>query len=365
MLTFGTGGGLGARPLYAVEFIIQREEQTDSTTVETKAVRVTCGRDWSAYNMSQTHEGEHFVTLLRDLCDTIPQPVKKGSGRPRLPLSDMLFGIGVKVYSTMSTRRAMSDLRNAHVDGVLDKVPSCTSIFRYLEDESLTPVLKDLIERSALPLKSVETDFAVDSSGFATTTYHRWFDHKWGREVKEAQWVKAHLICGIKTNVVTAAEVGTARSADSPFLIPLVNTTAQSFKVRELSADRAYSAHKNLRAVEAVGGEPFIAFKYTSSGNTQDGLWNRMYHYYNLRRAEFLQHYHKRSNIETTFAMIKAKFGSSVRSKTPAAQVNEVLAKVLCHNIVVLIHSMYGLGIAPVFSSLVGSSAETPALAPY
>ena len=73
-----------------------------------------------------------------------------------------------------------------HTDGLLDKVLSFTSVFRYLEDPNLAPILKDLIERSGLPLKSVEYDFAVDSSGFPTSTYHRWFDHKWGREIKES-----------------------------------------------------------------------------------------------------------------------------------------------------------------------------------
>lgn len=60
-------------------------------------------------------------------------------------------------------------------------------------------------------------------------------------------------------------------------------------------------------------------------------------------------HYHKRGNVESTFSMIKRKFGDSLRSKTSTAQVNETLAKVLCHNVVVLIHEMYELGIAPVF----------------
>ena len=49
----------------------------------------------------------------------------------------------------------------------------------------------------------------------------------------------------------------------------------------------------------------------------------RTYHYYNLNRADFLAHYHKRSNVETTFSMIKAKFGGAVRSKTPVAQVSQ------------------------------------------
>jgi hypothetical protein len=46
---------------------------------------------------------------------------------------------------------------------------------------------------------------------------------------------------------------------------------------------------------------------------------------------------------------IKSKFGDAVRSKTPTAQVNEVLCKVLCHNVCVLIQSMYELGIQPTF----------------
>lgn len=69
-------------------------------------------------------------------------------------------------------------------------------------------------------------------------------------------------------------------------------------------------------------------------------------------REEFLAHYHKRSNVATTFSMIKRKVGDSLRSKTDTAQVAETMAKVLCHNIVVLIHEAYELGIAPVFGRM-------------
>jgi hypothetical protein len=47
--------------------------------------------------------------------------------------------------------------------------------------------------------------------------------------------------------------------------------------------------------------------------------------------------------------MMKRKFGDSIRSKTDVAMTNEVLRKILCHNLVVLIHEMYELGIDPVF----------------
>jgi transposase len=64
-----------------------------------------------------------------------------------------------------------------------------------------------------------------------------------------------------------------------------------------------------------------------------------------LKNGEFLEYYHKRSNAETTFHMIKSKFGDSVRSETEVAQINEVLLKVLCHNICVVIQEMFELGI--------------------
>ena len=40
---------------------------------------------------------------------------------------------------------------------------------------------------------------------------------------------------------------------------------------------------------------------------------------------------HRRSNVETTFSMIKGKFGERLKSKTHTTQVNEVLCKVLAH----------------------------------
>ncbi len=76
-----------------------------------------------------------------------------------------------------------------------------------------------------------------------------------------------------------------------------------------------------------------------------------MYFYYTYNQSWFMQQYHKRSNVETTFHMIKSKFGDSLRSKTTTAQINEALCKVLCHNLCCLIQSMFELNIKPEFWS--------------
>jgi hypothetical protein len=74
-------------------------------------------------------------------------------------------------------------------------------------------------------------------------------------------------------------------------------------------------------------------------------LWKRMYHFYKYNAAEFNAHYHKRSNAESTFSMVKARFGNKLMSKMERAQINECLAKVLCHNLCVIIQSRHELGI--------------------
>ena len=333
--------------IHALDLAVQRDGDTAGEVIAPGTQPLTYKQEWPAYNAAQRYEEALFGKLLRELCDTIEQP-PQGKGRPRLPLADMVFAAGLKVYSEKSGRRAMTKIRIAHALEQLDAAPSFNSILRYLKKPELTPLLEELVVKSALPLQAVEQDFAVDSSGFSTSVYNRWFDHKWGKERTEAQWVKAHIACGVKTNIVTAVKVTKGNASDTRYFLPLLNATSANFNVREVSGDKAYLSKANLAAVAALGAYAYIPFKVNSTSDhghhKRDLLWERAYHFFHLHREKFLAHYHKRSNVETVFHMIKAKFGGAVRAKSFTAQVNEVLVKILCHNIVVLIHSVFELG---------------------
>jgi transposase len=63
--------------------------------------------------------------------------------------------------------------------------------------------------------------------------------------------------------------------------------------------------------------------------------------FYDEHREYFMMHYHKRSNAETVFSMIKRKFGNHLYSKSDRGQVNEILCKALAHNICVLIQEYF------------------------
>jgi transposase len=332
---------------------IKQEQNADGTTTVTKTVmfaaeeKTTYPQNWTAYNRAQTNEQDKFLALLADLCSGTATKQPK-TGRPRLPLSDAIFNVTFKVYSTFSQRRFMSDLREAYSRGYITKVPHFNSISNYLEDPELTVILRDLIVKSSLPLQAVETNFAADSSGFTTSRFTRWFDVKYGKERAKQDWVKVHLMCGVKTNIVTAVEIEGQHANDSKLLPSLTATTALNFTMNEVSADKGYSSKNNAEVISKFGATPFISMKETDKG-LGGGKWAEMYHYFNFRKQEFLKHYHLRSNVESTFSMMKRKFGDSLRSKTDVAMVNETLCKILCHNLVVLIHEMCELGINPVF----------------
>ncbi len=178
--------------------------------------------DWTAYNSAQSEEKRRFVELLADLCSTIPQPVQHGRGRPRLPLSDMVFASVYKVYVGFSSRRFTSDLREAYTAGLIDSRPHFNSVSNYLSKPELTDILKELITASSLPLKAIETDFAVDSSGFSTCRYVRWFNKRWGRETDNREWVKVHLMCGVNTKIVTAVDVSGWAANDTNYFVQSV-----------------------------------------------------------------------------------------------------------------------------------------------
>lgn len=348
-----TGGK--CKHIFAVQYVRQRDlfdpDVAESIKVRQavqRTQRKTYRQDWKAYNSAQTHEKEKFQKLLRELCLGVTEPAPAKTGRPRLPLRDAIFATCFKVYSTVSSRRFMSDMRDAYSKGYISKVPHFNSICNYLESAELTPILHSLITETSLPLKTVEVDFAADSSGFTTSRFVRWFDHKYGAVRRQHEWVKVHLMCGVRTNIVTAVEIRDKDASDTKLLPALVDTTAKNFQLREVSADKGYGSVGNYKAIQRHGAVPYIAFKSIHTGRAE-GLWKKMFHYFQYRRDEFLAHYHKRSNVESTFSMIKAKFRDHVRSKTDIAMVNEVLCKIVCHNICCIIQESHELGIQSVF----------------
>ncbi len=334
--------------IWAVEMIVTHEVDNEGNVAITKTVRKTYSQNWTNYNHSQQIEKSKLMELLADLTSKIQQPAYT-FGRPNNQLSDTVYSMVFKVYCSLSSRRFTTDMQIAKEKGFIENITPRSSLSDYFNKVEITLLLSQLVTITSLPLKSVETKFAVDSTGFGTSNFQRWFSFKHKREICSKRWVKCNFMTGVKTNIISSVKITSEFDNDSPELKELVNKTAENFTMEEVSCDKAYLGRENLEVIDEKGAVAYIPFKSNSHAKGNGVLWKKMYHFFMLNNEEFLEHYHLRSNAETTVFMIKSKFGDSVRSKTWTAQINEVLCKIICHNIVCVIHEMSELGIKPDF----------------
>ena len=330
--------------IFAVEYTLKQEIDTNGNTIITETVKKTYSQNWRAYNLSQQTEKEKLMELLSDITGRIMQPAYT-FGRPKGNLGDTIFSMVFKVYSTFSGRRFATDLNWALEKGYIESKVPYNTMFRYFNDKELTPILAQMVTLTSLPLRTVETKFNIDSTGFGTGNFQRWFSFKHGKEICSRRWVKCHFVNGAKSNIITAVKITTENDADCPQLQELATQTAEFFEIKEFSGDKAYLSKGNFELVNSLGGTFYVPFKSNSKGSGNGMIWKKMYHYFMMNNEDYLNHYHARSNAESTVNMLKSKFGDRVRSKLWTAQVNEVLCKIIAHNICCVILEMNELGL--------------------
>jgi transposase len=347
-------GKFTCKHFFAASIVHQRDVLPDGTVIVTKTVtlteRKTYKQAWGPYTRAHASEKRRVRVLLQDLCRNLPErerPASRPGPKPHLP-SDAIFAMAYKVYCGLSSRRVTTDLQEAHAAGFLTNPVPGVKVTDFFEDAYFTPILKELIAISASPLRAVEKDFAIDSTGFASTRYERWYDQKYGITRLKCVWVKAHIASGVKTNCIAAVRILDKDAADCPQFVPLLKETHKRFEIGEVSADAAYGSLDNFEEVARMGGQLFAAFKSNTTGGV-GGLFEKAFHWFQFNKEDYLAHYHKRSNVESTISAVKRKFGDAVVSKTDVAMVNEVLCKLLLQNLTCLVQEQETLGILPVF----------------
>ena len=349
----------------ATGFSLPAEEQTPSNLLQliknideipyakSAAPRTRSGsysQNWKAYNDAQDDEKKLFRLILKELCGMV-EDKEQSRGRPRIPLGDMIFSAAYMVYSNHPARRFKTDLLELGLSGFVSQVPHRNSISNCLRAEPVTAVLTKLIEISSLPLKHYEDEFAADSTGLSTDRYARWVDDRTKEDKVRRKWLKVHLICGVRTNIVTSVIVTSGEASDTPQFKRLVDVMQRNFTPKEISADAGYISGENMRHAFLAGAVPFIKFKSNNAldANCKSTLWKNLLRLFKERYWVYMSHYNKRNNVEATFSMMKAKFGGRLRSVDKRAQINEALLKILCHNICVLIQAFYELDVKITF----------------
>jgi hypothetical protein len=336
-----------------------------------KQPRKTYRQNWPAYNAAQRSEAVNFGLVLQDLVSDLEDPCPpKNTGRPRLPYRDLVYCSVEREFSRLPLRKAQGTYAGSRKAGRISCVPSDNMPSLLLRREQTTGVLSELIAKSAAAFTSIETTFAVDSSGFRTNSFGDYCREKYGARVHNV-WKKPHIIVGTQTGIVPAVVVTDGHAADVRQLPALIEAVeAAGFTIAEVYADKGYLSGENFTVVAKAGGVPYIMFKGNSRGrgknrNDPSPWWKKMWHLFQSNPTEFLTHYYKRENVEATFAAIKKKLGETLSSRDPTAQVNELLCKVLVHNIQILIQASFERGIAlPGLATPKESSESDPGVRP-
>ena len=219
-----------------VRFYLKKVTTLPDGKKVTENVPITYDQAWGAYDQAQKEEIRLFDRLLHDLVADVPEPQRDPhhAGRPPIPLADQLFCAVQKVYSQMSCRRAWGLFKNAVDHGQLPKAPYYGVTSEVLNREEVTPLLHDLITRTALSLAALEEGFAPDSTAIRTTSFGEWLEEKHG-EKREHVWLKAHALVGVNTHVFVRAVVTNKDGADNNQFEPLIRAAKDAgLKLREV-----------------------------------------------------------------------------------------------------------------------------------
>lgn len=292
---------------------------------------------WKRYDEAMISEKIFIIDAIDRLLSPIDEiPKEKRCGRKTMPIKDMMLCIAMQQYMNISARRLMSDMYMLYKLGHIKRVPNYNTVQKFYMNDEVTRLLKILIENTAKIFADYESDFAVDSSGFGTHVFERWFNIK-SCDDRRRSYKKIHIIVGVKTQIIASVIVTDAGTNDSKMLRPLLMGTVKNFDIKDIVADKSYTSRDNLRLIHSLGGDAYIPFKSNSSEKSRGTmLWNRKIKEYKDDHDLFYDHYNKRQNVESAFSAIKKRFGHRLQSKNGVSQTNEILMRCLLYNLCIV-----------------------------
>lgn len=351
----GNPNGHVCKHLHAVIVLTSEVAMPDGSTVMATK-KITIARDHRAQTAAKRKEKVRVQKLLGTLVQCIEPIPYKGNGRPALPIGAVIYGAAMKVYTNQSGRLATPDIEWCRELGLVERVPSFNSIYRYMESPTVTPILQLLVAEAAAPLALLETNcvYAADSTGFTTTAYRGWQEDKPGSKLKRRkEYRKSHVIAGTHTQGVMFCEPTLGSVGDSPLLRNvLLPGLAKRHPIKKVLADAGYLAKENAEAIALVGAVPFIDFRDNCIGSDGPEAWNRMWHHFYADVNDYKRHYNERVGVERVFQMVKERWGDRLYARTLTAQFNEILLKFLCHNLAQINYAIEKFGIEPKFDRI-------------
>jgi len=368
----------GHRCKHVVSVLIVTHEITlpdgGSIAVQQK-ITIQYPRDWRAVNKYLVDLPRIGPLLIRDLVSGIPRPAvfvdgilcpaePRGPGRPRVEIRDVVHAAILRTFERRTIRGTVEVMERSRDRGLGLDPMHYNTLAEHAADPRLMPILQDLMGATAKVLVPIERNFAIDSTGFTTCVYESWNRAKHGYKPpanpedrgpkapkRKHRWLKCNACIGTSTHGITAVVITDSRVHDTKMFAELVHrTVSHGFVPEKFTADAAYINTANIEVVEGVGAAPYIMFKKNMNGKSSPAL-TRLMAKLTSDPEDYMREYHNRSNVETSFGIMKQQFGGNVNARKPAGQYNELMCKVICHNIARIVHAIHELSISPKFWS--------------
>jgi hypothetical protein len=283
-------------------------------------------------------------------------PPPDGRGRPSLPDHHRATCLVHKVYRKASYRNVQRDLERFAAEGRIRFAPNHNSMCSYGGDPNVTELLREILTLTASPTRRIEREFIVDSTGFHAAGVENWRYTKGKRQLRKTkkgdqkayaalEWMRAHIMSGRRTGIIPAARITLNHgkgSADSVNLPMLIDDMLGIHTIHAIIGDRGYISENNLiKVLKLVGAWAFIKPKRNFKPSTKRRLgvdlatWYR--DLYKDHGPAFKEMYRFRPLVEAVFSAIKRRFGDFMWLKNDVQRENELLCKLICHNICILI----------------------------
>lgn len=171
----------------------------------------------------------------------------------------------------------------------------------------------------------------VDSTGFRLTTSSAWYDIRIGRKNKRKDNDKLHVAIDARRGAVLDFKITGVRRHDSPQLKALLRNLRW---LKRVVGDSAYLSRKNCDLVVSKNGRPVFALrKNVTSRARGSAAWKKFVQFAAENKELFEKLYHVRSFVESVFASIKRRYGSTLTAVKTKTRRTQLALRVFAYNV--------------------------------
>ncbi len=189
---------------------------------------------------------------------------------------------------------------------------------------------------------------AIDSTGFEIrhASLHYLNKRPGTQRFRSPFWPKLTVLCHTRSYLWLGCHVSYGPSNDAPGFTPALRQAAELIDWDQILADAAYDSEWNHQLSRDVLGIRSTVIALNSRGTRK---WPHTKYRRQMKRRFWRQSYRQRVHVESSFSMDKRQLGSFLRSRQENSRFQEVLFRVLAHNLAIL------LGITGFLQCLLGA----------